>query len=371
MVPVLFLRSNPWVGRRRDRYKIQFRQRITDSRSSMNRILFVELLGGIGDVLIALPAIQALGRSHPKSTLTVLTFSPGGDLLKADSLIDLVEIAQKGQAKQAIETLLSQQTYDLIVSDTSYDSIDQIIHRSDAQRVVTNLWRSPPADEFVSDRFIKILLSEGLISLNAISAPQLYITPQEQQDAQEKLGEIQRPIVVLYPDSGMPIKQWSTENFIRLGQDLQKELNASIVVPIGSDANQVIELVKSIGGTAQIWQQGTLRELAAILSQADLTIASDTGSARISAAVGTPTITLFGPSWYGRYGQPAPHVNVQGYPECPERVIQNFTMQRCWYGGVCPFEQWNTCLEAISVDRVMAICVSLLKAHNQRSTQPA
>ena len=59
--------------------------------------------------------------------------------------------------------------------------------------------------------------------------------------------------MVLYPDSGMQIKQWSTENLIRLGQDLQKELNASIVVPIGSDANRVTELVQAIGGTARIW----------------------------------------------------------------------------------------------------------------------
>ena len=335
----------------------------------MNCILFVELLGGIGDVLIALPAIQALGRSHPDASLTVLTFAPGGDLLKADPLIDCVEIAQKGQARRAIEALLSQQKYDLIVSDTNYDGIEQIIQRSNADRVVTNLWRSPPDDEFVSDRFLKILLSEGLVYSDAIAAPQLHITQQEQQNAQEKLGD-KRPIVVLYPDSGMQIKQWSTESFIRLGQGLQKELSASIVVPIGSNANQVIELVQAIGGTAQIWQPGTLRELAAMLSQADLTIASDTGSARISAAVGTQTITLFGPSWHGRYGQPAPHVNLQGYPECPERVIQNFTTQHCWYGGVCPFERWNTCLDEISVDRVMAICVSVLKTQSQQSTQP-
>lgn len=154
----------------------------------MNRILFVELLGGIGDILIALPAIQALGRSHPDASLTVLTFSPGGDLLKADPLIDRVEIAQRGQARQAIAALLSQQKYDLIVSDTNYDDIDQIIRHSNTQRVVTNLWRSPPDSEFVSDRFLKILLDEGLICNDAIAAPQLHITRQEQQNAQERLG---------------------------------------------------------------------------------------------------------------------------------------------------------------------------------------
>ncbi|WP_219898566.1 hypothetical protein [Phormidesmis priestleyi] len=48
-----------------------------------------------------------MGRSYPDATLTVLTFSPGGDLLKADPLIEYVEIAQKGQLKQAIATLHS------------------------------------------------------------------------------------------------------------------------------------------------------------------------------------------------------------------------------------------------------------------------
>jgi len=43
----------------------------------VRNILFVELLGGIGDVLIALPTIQALGRSHREAVLTVLTFTPG------------------------------------------------------------------------------------------------------------------------------------------------------------------------------------------------------------------------------------------------------------------------------------------------------
>ncbi len=148
-----------------------------------------------------------MGRSYPDATLTILTFSPGGDLLKADPLIEYVEIAQKGQVKQAIATLHSQQKYDLIVSDTNYDRVDQIIHQSGATRVVTNLWRSPSDDQFVSDRFIKILLSEGLICADAIAAPQLYITQQEQQDAQEKLGDIKRQIVVLYRDSGMQIKQ--------------------------------------------------------------------------------------------------------------------------------------------------------------------
>lgn len=331
----------------------------------MKRILFVELLGGIGDVLIALSAIQALSRSHPEAKLTVLTFAPGGELLKTDPLIDQVVFAEKGQAKQAIEQLLSQQRFDLIVSDTTYDSIDQLIQASGAAQVVTNLWRSPPANQFVSERFLQILLTEELITPEAIHPAKLHLLPSERNQVQE-FGKIARPIVVLYPDAGMQIKRWSSENFVRLGQKLQTQLGGTIVVPISSQPAEAEAIVKEIGGSAQTWRQGTLREFAAMLSYTNLMIAPDTGPARIAAALGIPTITLFGPSWHQRYGQPSPHLNLQGYPECPERVIANFTVQPCWYGE-CPFDQWNTCLEAISVDRVMANAIALLESQTCRS----
>lgn len=336
------------------------------------RILFVELLGGLGDVLIAIGAMQALARTH-QTAITVLTFAPGGFLLQHDPFVDRVIYAEKGKAREAVENLLHCESFDLIVSDTSYDAIDKLIASSDAERVVTNLWRSPPANQFVSDRFLQILIAESLIVPDAVQPAKLYLTEQERQTAQNQLGKLNHPIVLLCPDAGMQIKRWSEGNFIEVGQKLQQQYNGSIVVPVGSDANQVESIVKQIGGNTKIWQSGTLRELAAMFSHADLMIAADTGPARIAAAVGVPTITLFGPSWAERYGQPNPHINLQGYPACPERKIENFTVQSCWYSGDCPVApqlrealnaEWATCVDAISVDRVMAAIAQLLEAQN-------
>ena len=53
----------------------------------MKQVLFIELLGGLGDVLIALPAIQALAASHPQASMTVLTFAPGDVLLLHHPLV--------------------------------------------------------------------------------------------------------------------------------------------------------------------------------------------------------------------------------------------------------------------------------------------
>lgn len=327
---------------------------------AMQHILFVELLGGIGDVLIALPAIQALAHSHPEASVTVLTFAPGGQLLEAAPLIDRVIYAEKGKADHTVQQLLNTQPFDLIVSDTSYDRIDKIIQTSTAQRVVTNLWRSPPPDQLVSDRFLEILLAEKLITLESIKPPTLHPTLEEIQLAQAKLDHPNRPVVVLCPDAGMQIKRWSEQNFIRLGQVLQEKYEASIVVLVGSDAEQAARIVRNIGEQARLWQPGSLRSLAAMLSQTDVMIASDTGPARIAAAVNVPTITLFGPSWHQRYGQPAPHINLQGYRDCPERRIENFTVQHCWYSGECPFE-WDTCVNEISVESVVSAIHTIVK----------
>ncbi|MBD2460892.1 glycosyltransferase family 9 protein [Oscillatoria sp. FACHB-1407] len=338
----------------------------------IRQILFVELLGGIGDLLMALPAIHAVGRSHPQAQMTVLTFAPGGELLQHDPLVHRVVIAPRGQARFTLDGLLMNDQFDLIVSDTNYDGIADAIHDYKVRSprnpvVVTNLWRSPPPDQRVTDRFLTLLLSDGLIQLDAVTwnQPHLYLTPSERTIARQSLGAAYRPLVVLCPDAGMAIKRWSSQHFITVGKALQQQYGATIVVPVGSDVDQATAIARGIGGTAQIWQSGSLRSFAAMLAEADLAIAADTGPARIAAALQVPTITLFGPSWHGRYGQPEPHVNLQGFPECPERNIANFTEQACWYSGQCPYE-WKTCLEDISPMSVLETAVRLL---NQRDIQ--
>ncbi|MBD2091728.1 glycosyltransferase family 9 protein [Microcoleus sp. FACHB-1515] len=339
----------------------------------MKSILFVELLGGLGDVLIALGAIQALARSrsaagtdsrsaagtdsHSAAKLCVLTFAPGAELLEHDPAIAEVLVAPPGQARQAVETLLRDRHFDLIVSDTNYDGIEEVIRASSAARTVTNLWRSPPDDEFVGDRFCQILQKEGLITKESILPARLYLTEAEQRAAQIEFAALPRPIAFLIPDAGMAIKRWPTDSFITVGNALRQD-GVSVVVPIGSDANLSKQIAAAIDGT--VLPKRSLRQLAASLSQGDLCIAADTGPARIAAALDVPTITLFGPSWHDRYGQPAPHINLQGAPDCPDRQPQNFTAQACWYSAQCSIADWQTCLADISPETVLQAARSLL-----------
>ena len=346
-----------------------------EATARIREILFVELLGGLGDVLIALGAIQALARSHPEARLTVLTFPPGGELLEHDPLIHEVahvprpDSAHPHRAREAVEKLLARGSWDLVVSDTSYDGIDALISASDAPHTVTNLWRSPPTDERVGERFLRLLLAEGLIEPETVSPPRLHLTPEERSVAAGKLADTRRPLAFLIPDAGMEVKRWPEESWGALGRALSDRYGAGVVVPIGSDPEQAARVAQLTGG--RVWQRGTLREFAAALSYTDLAIGADTGPVRIAAALGVPTVTLFGPSWYGRYGQPPPHANLQGHPSCPQRVVSDFTQQPCWYQGVCTLEyrSWHSCLEDISIEDVLAAAAPFLE--NRSQPQPA
>ena len=59
-------------------------------------ILVVDLLGGIGDLVMLLPSIHALTRRHPRAAVRVLTHAPGSVLLAADPAV--VEVAPRRRA---------------------------------------------------------------------------------------------------------------------------------------------------------------------------------------------------------------------------------------------------------------------------------
>lgn len=333
----------------------------------MRRILFVELLGGIGDLVIALPAIHALGLSHPRARVTVLTFAPAAQLLESDPLVQQVRIAERGDAahperpREAVEALLAQERFDIIVTDTRYAGIDGLLAASGA-RVVTDLWRQPPPDQHIGRRFLEILHHEGLIEpWTARLRPRLAL------DASDRLWAISHlPMntrnVLLHPHAGMPVKTWPERYVVSLAQALQEEMGLHVVIPEGSGAETAVaqRIAGALRLPATLLPQSSLRHYAAAAACCDLAIGADTGPLRIAAAAGALTVTLFGPSWHGRYGQPPPHENLQGCSTCHLRDVADFTRQPCWYAGTCPLGGWQSCLEDISVGDVLEAANRLL-----------
>lgn len=99
------------------------------------------------------------------------------------------------------------------------------------------------------------------------------------------------PEVVIHLGSGSPAKCWPVANFHALANALQKRgwHTALLCGPVERE-RQI-----SVGNLPAL-HPPDLRSLAGLLAKAALFIGNDSGPGHIAAAVGTPTLTLFGPT---------------------------------------------------------------------------
>ena len=112
------------------------------------------------------------------------------------------------------------------------------------------------------------------------------------------------PLIIIHPGGGVnPVqaderKRWPVERYVRLANHLARQHKARILL-VGTEADR--PLTQTISGLmhapAADWAgQMTLGELGALGEVADLYIGNDTGPTHIAAAVGCPTLAIFGPS---------------------------------------------------------------------------
>jgi len=106
-----------------------------------------------------------------------------------------------------------------------------------------------------------------------------------------ELGD--RPYVVVHPGAAVPARAWSPER----NEEAVVALAAAgwRVLVTGSPAEA--ELTRAVAGTAGVDLGGRtdLAGLASILAGAAATVTGNTGPAHLSAAVGTPVVSLFSP----------------------------------------------------------------------------
>lgn len=319
----------------------------------VRRLLVVELLGGLGDLLLVLPAVHALARAHPAARLSVLTFTPGADLLARDPHVtEVVATAdhRDGAPRTAVAAALGRLRPDLVVSTTCYDGIDRLV-ADWVPGSVTDLWRQPPADELVDRRYLRLLAADGLIHPADVA-----LAPKVVLDAEERAAGARRlppgPVALLLPDAGMAVKRWPADRWRELAAALVGR-GWSCVVP--SEAAGATGAAVA-GSAVTVLPPLSLRELAATAAACTAVVGGDTGPLRLAAAVGTPVVGLFGPTLASRYGPRAGQgLALQGLPGCAVRRPTSITEQECWWSAACPLTGGDVaaCLDDITVEAVL------------------
>jgi len=104
-------------------------------------------------------------------------------------------------------------------------------------------------------------------------------------------------LVVIAPGAAHPDKQWSMERFTEVALQLHRSHGAGIIWAVTSIDKGKSQLEGKISADRFLELiDYPVDKLAGVMARADLAIANDSGIAHLSSAVGTPVITLFGPT---------------------------------------------------------------------------
>jgi ADP-heptose:LPS heptosyltransferase len=107
---------------------------------------------------------------------------------------------------------------------------------------------------------------------------------------------------MIHPGSGSKKKMWPLDRFLELIRYFQRHSSSRIVVTLGPAEGP--EFQRALGGmewelgsTAPLLVKGlSLLELASVMEGCHLYIGNDSGITHMAAALGIPTVAIFGPS---------------------------------------------------------------------------
>ncbi|MEC4888912.1 MAG: glycosyltransferase family 9 protein [Nitrospira sp.] len=146
---------------------------------------------------------------------------------------------------------------------------------------------------------------------------------------------VDAPWVAMNISARWPTKRWPVESFAAVAAQLSREGVGPIVVIGGPDERREGEQMKRLADCPVIDLIGetTLGILPALLSKASLLITNDSGPMHVAAAVGTPVVSVFGPTSAvrtGPYGE-GHAVLTHEIPcrPCFSRVCRNAVQMEC------------------------------------------
>jgi ADP-heptose:LPS heptosyltransferase len=160
----------------------------------------------------------------------------------------------------------------------------------------------------------------------------------------EDITQIDEPFIAVVMGSSWESKDWFFESYLRLVKDIRYAERIPVVL-LGdhSKKKEATTLCDKIGPGKLINLVGktSLLEVVAVLKAAAAGVGPDSGPGHISAAVGTPYVTLFGPTSPTRA---APY-------KCEHLVVQSELDCIACYQKHCP-DLDRQCMRLVTVEKV-------------------
>ena len=257
--------------------------------------------GAIGDFILTLPAIGALRERWPGARIEILGYPHIVELAHGRGYADAVRSIEakamagffvpEGELDEALAEYFG--SFQLVLSYL-FDP-DHVFAGNVRRCGVKHLVEASPrpVDCHAAEHYCKPL--ESLAIYVERPVPRVYPSATDCEAAKHILGVAK--FVALHPGSGSERKNWPVEKFGAVARWLVDEMAAELVVVEGAaDGAVVKQLVELVAPRPVRVARGVrLPELAAVLEKCVLFVGNDSGITHLAAAVGRPTVAMFGP----------------------------------------------------------------------------
>tara|TARA_R110002073_G_scaffold21092_10_gene74775 strand:- start:11252 stop:12262 length:1011 start_codon:yes stop_codon:yes gene_type:complete len=268
----------------------------------MERILFITSTR-IGDAVINSGVLDHLVRTRSNARFTIACGKLAQPILEHTPRLDQIIVVNKkplGLHWLGLWRRVAGTKWDLVV-DMRGSAIAALL-RADVRKTLRST-KIP---------MHKVREAAGVMRLDPPPPPKIHV-PEDAESRAAKLFPSNRDVLAVCPSASWPFKMWPGDRFGELVKRLVSPggpMAGALVVIFGGPGDEVhakpIHEALPDAGVFDLTGKLYLTDVAACLSRARLFVGNDSGVMHIAAAMGTPTLGLFGPSderLYGPYGE--------------------------------------------------------------------
>ena len=340
--------------------------------------IVVRAANWLGDAVMSLPALRALRDRFPNAHLAVQAVPWVADLYARETFLDevLAYAAGRGASDwmgkwRAAQQLRAGRFDCAILFPNSFDAAlvvwlagipRRIGYRRDGRGwLLTNAIDPPQPGEIPKhERFyyLELLRRSGILADLPEAGPvQLDGAAQARAAGERRYAElgIAGPVVGVSPGAAYGgAKRWLPERFAEASRQVAIEMGAAVAV-FGSAnerpvADPVVDSLRARGVTARSFAgETTLREFIDLAAACRLFLTNDSGAMHVAAALGVPTLAVFGATDHEATGPLGLRERIVREPvECSPCLLRE-----------CPID--HRCMTRVSAERVAAEALNLLK----------
>ncbi len=332
--------------------------------------ILVSRLRFIGDIVLTTPVLEALRNKFPECEIDYLGDSNGVKLLEQSPNLNKIipyDFSRSEVKEQLrIGLLLRRRKYDVTLDLFGNPRSAIVTRLSGAKMRIGGRfgWRAKMYTHpiVVKERLTSIAFHlkylQPLGVEESYRQPRIFLTDAEVVEARRVLSSLgidtAVPLVGLHIGATWPAKVWPPENFARLSDLIVERLGARVLVTYGPADLQYYQKFAATARTEfAALPPGGLRQLAATITRCNVYVSNDASPMHIAAAVGTPTIGIFGPGepdiWFP-YDRELGHVALKKDVDCCHADY-------CRLTG----EEYMRCMKLITPEEVMENVDRILK----------